>query len=117
MADDGLTSIRERQDRQEGRMAALESTVRREATLRAAMDSELSKKLKAHERSMQALHDNQADHTRRLTRIEGDLTVVKDRLEGVEGRLGRVEEGLGTVKIGVHAILDLLNTHLVRKPQ
>jgi hypothetical protein len=28
-----------------------------------------------------------------------------------------VKEGLGTVKVGVHDILDLLNTHLVRKPE
>lgn len=109
MTDDGLTDLRERQDRLEGRMSDLESTVEREATLRAAMDSDLSK-LRAHERSMQSLHDTQADHTRRLTRIEDDLKVVK-------GDVAELKEGLGTVKIGVHAILDLLDTHLARKPR
>ena len=67
--------------------------------------SNLTATLKAHGRSLQALHDTQQDHTKRLTRIEG-------RLGNVEGRLGTVEEKVDALQIGVHAILDLLNTHL-----
>jgi chromosome segregation ATPase len=129
-----MTVLRDRQDRLEGRVTVLEATVEREAALRAKMDedqSNLAATLKAHGRSLQALHDTQQDHTRRLTRIEGDLSDVKDRLGNVEVRLGNVEVRLGnveedlvtvkekldTVHIGVHAILDLLDTHLARKPR
>lgn len=140
MADE-MTALRDRQDKLEGRVTTLEVTVEREAALRAKMDEDLSdmaQTLKAHGRSLQALHDTQQDHTRRLTRIEGRLVNVDDRLESVEGRLvnvegqlvnvegrltsveadlGLVKEKLDTVHIGVHAILDLLDTHLARKPR
>jgi predicted nuclease with TOPRIM domain len=132
MTDD-LSQMRDRQDRLEGRVAVLETTVEREAGLRAKMDSDLGDMkatLNAHTRSLQALHDTQSDHTQRLTRIEDKvggiedrLGRVEDRLGGVEDRLGRVEgdvgtlkEQMGDVRIGVHAILDLLDTHLARKP-
>lgn len=121
----GMSDLRDRQDRLEGRVGALEATVEREAALRARMDEDLSKvteTLRAHGRSLQALHDTQQDHTRRLTRIEDRLGHVEDRLghvevrlENVEVRLGHVEEKLDTVHIGVHAILDLLDTHLAGK--
>jgi archaellum component FlaC len=98
------------------------------------MDEDLSgvtQILKAHTRSLQALHDTQQDHTRRLIRIEDRLGSVEDRLGSVEVRLGGVEVRLGgveedlvlvkekvdTVQVGVHAILDLLDTHLARKPR
>jgi len=119
MADD-LTGFRDRQDRLEGRVAVLEVTVEREADLRAKMDSDLGEMkatLKAHERSLQAVHDTQSDHTRRLTRIEDKVVTLDDRLGNVEVRLGTVEEKLDTVRIGVHAILDLLDTHLAKKPR
>ena len=106
MAGD-LMNMRDRQDRLEGRVAVLESTVEQEATLRAGMDEELSG-LKVQKKMLQALIDTQSDHTKRLTRVE-------DRLGSVEDRLGSVEEEIGTVRIGVHAILDLLDTHLARK--
>jgi len=106
MAGD-LMNMRDRQDRLEGRVAVLESTVEQEATLRAGMDEELSG-LKVQKKMLQALIDTQSDHTKRLTRVE-------DRLGSVENRLGSVEEEIGTVRIGVHAILDLLDTHLARK--
>ena len=126
MADE-MTVLRDRQDNLEGRMTRLEGTVEREAALRAKMDedqSNIAATLRAHTRSLQALHDTQQDHTRRLTGIEGRLGNVEGRLGNVEVRLGTVEVRLGTVeddlrdvKIGVHAILDLLNTHLARKPR
>jgi hypothetical protein len=113
--------------RLEGRVTVLEATVEREAALRAKMDedqSNITATLKVHGRLLQALHDTQQDHTQRLTRMEGDLgdvkedlRTVKEDLGTVKERLGTVEEGLGTVKIGVHAILDLLDTHLARQPR
>lgn len=39
-------------------------------------------KLRAHDRSLRALHDTQSDHTRRLTRIETDVRVLK--IDGTE---------------------------------
>jgi len=112
MADE-MTVLRDRQDKLEGRVTVLEgrvtvlkASIEREAALRAKMDedqSNITATLNAHGRSLKALHDTQQDHTRRLTRMEGDL--------------GDVKEDLGTVKIGVHAILDLLDTHLARKPR
>jgi chromosome segregation ATPase len=113
MAGD-LMNMRDRQDRLEGRVAVLESTVEQEATLRAGMDEELSG-LKVQKKMLQALIDTQSDHTKRLTRVEDRLGSVEDRLGSVEDRLGSVEEEIGTVRIGVHAILDLLDTHLARK--
>ena len=124
---DEMTVLRDRQDNLEGRVTVFERTVEREAALRAKMDedqSSITAALKARGRSLQALHDTQQDHTRRLTRIEDRLGNVEDRLGNVEVRLGNVEvrlgnveEGLGTVKIGVHAIIDLLDTHLVGRPR
>lgn len=115
-----MTVLRDRQDKLEGRVTVLERTVEREAALRAKMDEDqgnITATLSAHGRLLQALHDTQQDHTQRLTRVENRLTGVEDRLTGVEDRLGKVEEDLGTVKIGVHAILDLLDTHLARRPR
>ena len=122
-----MTVLRDRQDKLKGRVTVLETTVEREAALRAKMDedqSNLTATLKAHGRSLQALHDTQQDHTRRLTRIEGRLGNVEGRLGNVEVRLGNVENDLVTVKekldtvhTGVHAILDLLDAHLARKPR
>jgi chromosome segregation ATPase len=132
--EDDLARLSGRQDRLEGRVAVLEVKVEEEAALRANMDSDLGDMkatLNAHTRSLQALADTQSDHTARLTRIEDRLDGVEDRLDGVEGRLDRVDEGLtevrtgltevrtglGNVQIGVHAIIDLLDTHLARKPR
>jgi len=122
-----MTVLRDRQDKLKGRVTVLETTVEREAALRAKMDedqSNLTATLKAHGRSLQALHDTQQDHTRRLTRIEGRLGNVEGRRGNVEVRLGNVENDLVTVKekldtvhTGVHAILDLLDAHLARKPR
>ena len=122
-----MTVLRDRQDKLEGRVSVLETTVEREVALRATMDedqSNITATLRAHTMSLQALHDTQQDHTRRLTRIEDCLGNVEGRLGNVEDRLVTVEEDLvtvkqdlGTVKIGVHAILDLLDTHLARKPR
>jgi chromosome segregation ATPase len=140
MTDD-LTEMRGRQDRLEGRAAVLEATVKEEAGLRAKMDSDLGEMkatLIAHKHSLQALHDTQSDHTKRLTRIEDKATrieervgsiegrvgsiedrvgSIEDRVGSIEGRVGSIEQKLGDVRIGVHAILDLLDTHLARKPR
>jgi chromosome segregation ATPase len=140
MTDD-LGKMRGRQDKLEARVAVLEVTVKEEAGLRAKMDSDLGDMkatLNAHGRSLQALHDTQSDHTRRLTRIEDKVGTIEGRLGTIEGRVGTIEGRVGTiegrvgtiegrvgtiaeqladVRVGVHAILDLLDTHLVRRPK
>jgi glutathione S-transferase len=76
------------------------------------MDSDLGEMkatLNAHTRSLQALHDTQSDHTARLTRVEGDVSEIK-------ADVGTLKEQMADVRTGVHAILDLLDTHLARKP-
>ncbi|HLH83441.1 MAG TPA: hypothetical protein VKV38_09260 [Trebonia sp.] len=98
----------------------MEATVKEEAGLRAKMDSDLGEMkatLIAHKHSLQALHETQSDHTRRLTRIEDRVGRIEDKVGKVEDRVGRIEEMLGDVRVGVHAILDLLDTHLARKPR
>jgi chromosome segregation ATPase len=124
MTDD-LTELRGRQDRLEGRVTVLEATVKEEAGLRVKMDSDLGEMkatLIAHKHSLQALHDTQSDHTKRLTRIENKVENIESRVgniegrvENIEGRVENIEQKLGDVHIGVHAILDLLDTHLARK--
>jgi hypothetical protein len=91
----------------EARVGTLEATVKTEAQLRATMDFDMGKmqaEFRAQRSMLQALHDTQQDHTRRLTGVEGRLT-------GVEDRLANVESGLQLVHAGVEAIhgkLDLL---------
>jgi septal ring factor EnvC (AmiA/AmiB activator) len=83
MTDD-LTEMRGRQDRLEGRVTVLEATVKEEASLRAKMDSDLGEMkatLIAHKHSLQALHDTQTDHTKRLTRIENRVENIEVRVE------------------------------------
>jgi hypothetical protein len=103
MADD-LAALRSRQDSLEGRVEQLEVTVEREASLRATMDEDLSNNaetLKAHRALMQALHETQQEHT--ATLAEHTATLAEHTAT------------LADVQIGVHAILDLLNTHLATK--
>jgi chromosome segregation ATPase len=106
MTDD-FDGLRQRQADTEARVGKLEVTVRTEAHLRAAMDRDMSKlhaEFRAQRSMLQALHDTQQDHTRRLTRVEDRLENVEDRLENVEGTLQLVRVGVETL----HAKLDLL---------
>ena len=67
----------------------MEVTVKTEAQLRATMDFDMGKmqaEFRAQRSMLQALHDVQQDHTRRLTGVEGELGNIKDRLGNVEGR-------------------------------
>jgi chromosome segregation ATPase len=134
MTDD-LADPQQWRDSIGARVGTLEATVRTEAHLRATMDFDMGKmqaEFRAQRSMLQALHDTQQDHTRRLTGVEGRLTGVEGRLTGVEGRLtgvedrltgvedrltgvedrlGNVEAGLDLVRAGVEAIhgkLDLL---------
>jgi chromosome segregation ATPase len=102
-------------DSVEARLGTLEATTEREARLRATMDEDISG-LHVTRDMLQALHDTQTDHTKRLRNIEGRLGNIEGRLgnvEGrlgnVEGRLGNVEEALGTVKAGIAIIQDKLD--------
>ena len=124
MADD-LTTLRNRQDGLEGRMAQLEVTVEREASLRATMDEDLSNNaetLKAHRALLQALHETQQEHTATLaghtaTLAEHTATLAghTSTLAGHTATLAEDTATLADVRIGVHAILDLLDAHLARK--
>src|SRR5215472_14203155 len=113
----------------EARVGTLETKVgehafatRRQEELRAAMDQDMSKlqtEFRAQRGLLQALHDTQSDHTRRLTTIEGRLENVEGRLGSVEGRLGSVEGRLGSVEgtlrmvhTGVEAIREMLDRTL-----
>jgi DNA repair exonuclease SbcCD ATPase subunit len=110
LADD-LTALRNRQDGLEGRVAQLEVTVEREASLRATMDEDLSNNaemLKAHRALLQALHETQQEHT--ATLAEHTSTLAEHT-----ATLAEHTATLADVQIGVHAILDLLNTHLASK--
>ncbi|HEY7261608.1 MAG TPA: hypothetical protein VH589_09020 [Trebonia sp.] len=85
----------------EARVGTLETKVgehafaiRRQEGLRAAMDEDMSKvqaEFRAQRGLLQALHDTQSDHTRRLTTIEG-------RLGGVEGTLHMVHTGVEAIR-------------------
>lgn len=116
----------------EGRVTQLVATVKREAGLRASMDKDLgdiSAKLGAQQRSLNALASVQSDHTRSFTRVESKLVRmelrldgVEDKLDSVEGRFGDVDGrlrnvesrvdtmagDLAAVKTGVHKIYELL---------
>jgi len=82
------------------------------------MTDDFDAEFRAQRSMLQALHDTQQDHTRRLAGVENHLTAVEDRLTGVEGHLAGVEDRLGSVegalqlvRVGVetiHAKLDLL---------
>src|ERR1700689_2530173 len=95
----------------EARVGTLEETAKTEARLRAAMDFDMGKmqaEFRAQRSMLQALHDVQQDHTRRLPGVEGRLTGVEGRLTEVEGelvnvkdRLTNVEGGLELVRVGV----------------
>jgi TorA maturation chaperone TorD len=89
----------------------LEVTVEREASLRATMGEDLSNNaetLKAHRALLQALHETQQEHTATLA----DHTAT---LADHTSTLAEHTATLADVQIGVHAILDLLNTHLATK--
>ena len=84
----------------EARVAAVEVTVKTQAQLRATMDFDMGKmqaEFRAQRSMLQALHDTQQDHNRRLTGVEGKLT-------NVEGKLDLVSAGIEAI----HGRLDLL---------
>jgi hypothetical protein len=91
----------------EARASTVEGTVRTEAHLRATMDFDMGKmqaEFRAQRSMLQALHDTQQDHTRRLTNVEGELVHIEGRLTNVEGKLDLVSVGVETI----HGKLDLL---------
>ena len=117
MADD-LAALRNRQDSLEGRVEQLEVTVEREASLRATMDEDLSNNaetLKAHRALLQALHETQQEHTATLAEHTATLAEHTGILVGHTATLAEHTAILADLQIGVHAILDLLNTHLATK--
>jgi chromosome segregation ATPase len=110
MTDD-LADPQQWRDSIGARVGTLEATVRTEAHLRATMDFDMGKmqaEFRAQRSMLQALHDTQQDHTRRLTGVEGRLTGVEGRLTGVEGRLTGVEGRLTGVEGRLTGVEDRL---------
>ena len=76
------------------------------------MDEDVSKvqvEFRAQRGLLQALHDTQSDHTRRLSKLESGQQELTARLTSVEGRLTSVEGTLQKVHVGVQAIHDKLD--------
>jgi hypothetical protein len=65
--------------------------------------------------SLQALHDTQQEHTATLAEHTATLADHTVRLDRLERKVDTVDRKVDTVQIGVHAILDLLDTHLAQK--
>ena len=104
MSDD-LDGLAEWRDNIESRVSTLEVTVKTQARVRAQMDrdmSDLSVKLDAQGRLLQALADTQSDHTAMLA----DHTAV---LADHTARLTRLESGQAKVLAGVQTIIGLLD--------
>ena len=98
----------------EARVGPLEATVKPEAHLRATTDSpsgKLLSELRVRRSMLQALLDTQQDGTRRLMRIEDQLTRVENQITGVEGQLTGVEErpgGVGGRLTNIEGMLELV---------
>jgi len=111
MSDD-LEDFAEWRDNIESRVSTLEVTVETQARVRAQMDkdmSDLSVKLDAQGRLLQALADTQSEHTAVLadhTAVLADHTAV---LADHTARLTRLEAGQAKVLAGVQAIIGLLD--------
>jgi chromosome segregation ATPase len=109
--DDDLSNIRDRQDRLEGRVTHLEAKVDFEAGQRAKMDNDqgtVLAKLNAHEKSLSALRESQKEQGEEL---KEHGKVLKDHTK----QLTEIKQDLVTVKVGVHAILDLLDANLAKR--
>jgi chromosome segregation ATPase len=132
VADD-FDAIRERQDRTEGRVIALEDDARIRARAFADMDrdvSDLKVQYGKQKQMLQAVGDTLSDHTKRLTRLEEKVDDHTQRLirletkfdgletkfDGLEARVGGLETNmaqvktkLGVVHAGVDTIIEMLN--------
>lgn len=119
MSDD-LEGFAEWQGTIESRVTTLEVTVKTEARVRAQMDkdiSDMSAKLDAHGRLLQALHETQTDHTARLSRLEAGMERLEGRTERLEARSERLEAGQAKVLAGVQAIIGLLDREIGDLPE
>ena len=118
MSDD-LEDFAEWRDNIESRVSTLEVTVETQARVRAQMDkdmSDLSVKLDAQGRLLQALADTQSEHTAVLadhTAVLADHTAVladhTARLTRLEAGQAKLEIGLAKVHAGVQTIIGLLD--------
>ena len=109
---DELDEIRRRLD-------VLESRVDSEANLRAMMDRDhasLVTRFDAQDNLLRALAVTQADHTRRLTRLEdgqrrleGTVDRLEGRVEGLEGGQRDLQGAVARVEVGLQTIITLLS--------
>ena len=111
MSDD-LEGFTEWRDSIESRVSTLEVTVQTQAYVRAQMDrdlSDLSVKLDAQGRLLQALADTQSDHTAILAEHTATLADHTARLIRLEAGQAKLEAGQEKVLAGVQAIIGLLD--------
>lgn len=95
MADD-LENPGEWRDTVDARLSTLEARVDEEARLRAAMDEDLSH-LHVERNMLQALHDTQGDHTKRLTSLETKMDAVKGTLDEVHAGVDLITRKLDSL--------------------
>jgi predicted nuclease with TOPRIM domain len=139
MTDD-FDALRQRQDQTEGRVIVLEDDARIQKRAFADMDrdaSDLKVQYGKQKQMLQALADTQSDHTKRLmrletdvsevktkvtrletdvsevktkvTRLETDVSEVKTKVTRLETDVSEVKTKLGVVHEGIDTVIDLLN--------
>ena len=111
MSDD-LEAFAEWRDNIESRVSTLEVTVETQARVRAQMDrdmSDLSVKLDAQGRLLQALADTQSEHTAVLAEHTAVLAEHTAVLADHTVRFTRLEAGQEKVLAGVQVIIGLLD--------
>ena len=93
-------------------MSTLEVTVETQALVRAQMDrdiSDLSVKLDAQGRLLQALADKQSEHTATLADHTVRLTRLESGVAKLDSRVARLEAGQEKILVGVQTIIGLLD--------
>jgi chromosome segregation ATPase len=119
VADD-FDAIRERQDRTEGRVIALEDDARIRARAFADMDrdvSDLKVQYGKQKQMLQAVGDTLSDHTKRLTRLEEKVDDHTQRLIRLETKFDGLEtkfDGLETKFDGLEARVGGLETNMAQ---
>jgi septal ring factor EnvC (AmiA/AmiB activator) len=117
----------------ESRVTTLESTVKTEASVRAAMDkdmSDLKTEFRAQRSLLQALADTQSEHTEmlrdhtkmlqshgeRLTHLEAGVADLQAGVADLKTQVADLRTGLATVGVGVQTIIGLLDREIEAEP-
>lgn len=115
--DDDLADLKNRQTRTERRVSDLETTVKREAGLRATMDNELgtiSATLKAHTQSLNALREDQSAQGKQLQRIELKVENTELAIGYLNGRMDLLDSSVNgrmdSLESSLHGRMDSLES-------